>query len=36
LRAFKEKMRAEAEWCVKAKYEERIPAEYAPELCESM
>ena len=36
LKAFREKMRAQAEWCVKAKYKDRIPAEFAPEICESM
>jgi peptidyl-prolyl cis-trans isomerase SurA len=36
LKAFREKMRAEAEWCVKAKYKERIPTEFDPDICESM
>jgi len=36
LKAFREKMRAEAEWCVKAKYKDRIPPEFGPEICESM
>lgn len=36
LKAFREKMRAEAEWCVKAKYKDRIPPEFDPEICESM
>jgi parvulin-like peptidyl-prolyl isomerase len=36
LTVFRDKMRNEAEWCVKAKYQDRIPAEYEPEVCESM
>lgn len=36
LKAFREKARAEAEWCVKTKYKDRIPEEFAPDICESM
>jgi len=36
LEAFRKKMRAEAEWCVKAKYKDRVPSEYSPDVCESM
>jgi len=36
LKAFRDKMRAEAEWCVKAKYKDRIPPEFNPDVCESM
>jgi parvulin-like peptidyl-prolyl isomerase len=36
LDAFREKIRAEAEWCVKAKYEDRIPLNLDPDICESM
>ena len=36
LKAFREKMRAQAEWCVKAKYKERVPEEFGPKICESM
>ena len=36
LTRFRDKMRNEAEWCVKAKYQDRIPSRYEPEVCESM
>lgn len=36
LTAFRKKMRAEAEWCVKAKYKDRVPPEFAADVCESM
>jgi parvulin-like peptidyl-prolyl isomerase len=36
LEVFRKKMRAEAEWCVKAKYKDRVPSEYTPDVCESM
>jgi peptidyl-prolyl cis-trans isomerase SurA len=36
LTEFREKIRAEAEWCVKAKYTDRIPTRFDPDVCESM
>lgn len=36
LTTFRKKMRAEAEWCVKAKYQDRVPSEFDADVCESM
>jgi parvulin-like peptidyl-prolyl isomerase len=36
LRTFREKIRAEAEWCVKVQYKDRIPERFDPDVCESM
>ena len=36
LTVFRKKMRAEAEWCVKGKYKDRIQPEFNAEVCESM
>jgi len=36
LTAFREKIRMEAEWCVKTKYQDRIPTRFDPDICESM
>ena len=36
LTVFRKKMRAEAEWCVKAKYKDRIQPEFNAEVCERM
>jgi len=36
LTTFRKKIRAEAEWCVKAKYQDRVPSSFDPDICESM
>jgi peptidyl-prolyl cis-trans isomerase SurA len=36
LTTFRKKIRAEAEWCVKAKYQDRVPSIFDPDICESM
>jgi len=36
LTTFRQKMRGQAEWCVKAKYQDRIASSFDPDICESM